>query len=64
MIYKDKLSQSEERILSKPYNNKKYHLKKMYDEVKEDIFDMSNVIFFKEIEKKKMGDVYTLLFLL
>ena len=27
----------------------------------EDIFDMSNVIFFKEIEKNKMGDVYTLL---
>ena len=27
----------------------------------EDIFGMSNVIFFKEIEKKKMGDVYTLL---
>ena len=28
----------------------------------EDIFDMSNVrIFNKEIEKKKMGDVYTLL---
>ena len=27
----------------------------------EDIFDMSNVTIFKEIEKKKMGDVYTLL---
>ena len=27
----------------------------------EDIFDMSNVKNFKEIEKKKMGDVYTLL---
>ena len=27
----------------------------------EDILDMSNVDFFKEIEKKKMGDVYTLL---
>ena len=27
----------------------------------EDIFGMSNVFFFKEIEKKKMGDVYTLL---
>ena len=25
------------------------------------IFDMSNVRIFKEIEKKKMGDVYTLL---
>ena len=34
-------------------------LKKIYDEVTEDIFD--NVIFYKEIEKKKMGDVYTLL---
>ena len=27
----------------------------------EDIFDMSYVGFFKEIEKKKIGDVYTLL---
>ena len=27
----------------------------------QDIFDMSNVRFFKEIAKKKMGDVYTLL---
>ena len=27
----------------------------------EDIFDKSNVRIFKEIEKKKMGDVYTLL---
>ena len=27
----------------------------------EDIFDMSDVKFFKEIEKKKIGDVYTLL---
>ena len=26
-----------------------------------DIFDMSNVRIFKEIEKKKMRDVYTLL---
>ena len=26
-----------------------------------DVFDMSNVRIFKEIEKKKMGDVYTLL---
>ena len=44
------------------YGNKKYLLKKVYDEVTEDIFDMSNVrIFNKEIEKKKMGDVYTLL---
>ena len=33
----------------------------MYDEVTEDIFDMSNVSIFEEIEKKKMGDVYTLL---
>ena len=30
----------------------------------EDIFDLSNMrIFDEEIEKKKMGDVYTLLFL-
>ena len=27
----------------------------------EDIFDMSNVIIFKEVEKKEMGDVYALL---
>ena len=33
----------------------------MYDEVTEDILDMSNVDFFKEIEKKKTRDVYTLL---
>ena len=26
-----------------------------------DIFNMSNVRIFKEIEKEKMGDVYTLL---
>ena len=30
-------------------------LKKIYDEVTEDIFDMSDVIIFKEIEKKKWG---------
>ena len=35
--------------------------KKIYDEVPEDIFDMSNVRLFKEIEKKKIGDAYTLL---
>ena len=32
--------------------------KKIYDEVTEDIFDMSNMRIFKEIEKK-MGDAYT-----
>ena len=42
------------------YNfNKKYLLKKIYDEVIEDIFGMSNVRIFKEIEK----DVYTWLWL-
>ena len=40
--------------------NKKHLLKKINDEVTEYIFDMSNVRF-KEIEKKKMGGVYTLL---
>ena len=36
--------------------------KKIYDEVTEDIFDMSNVrIFNKEIEKQIIGDVYPLL---
>ena len=29
--------------------------------MREDIFDMSNVRIFKEIEKKNMGAVYTLL---
>ena len=29
--------------------------KKIYDEVTEDMFDMSNVRIFKEIEKKKNG---------
>ena len=28
---------------------------KVYDEVREDIFDMSYVSFLKEIEKKKIG---------
>ena len=41
--------------------NKICLLKKTYDKVTEDIFDMSNVRIFKEIEKKKMGDVFTLL---
>ena len=36
-------------------------LKTIYDEVAKDIFDMSNMIIFKEIEKKKRRDVYTLL---
>ena len=37
-------------------------LKKIYEysEVREDIFDMSNVRTFKEIKKKKIGDFYTL----
>ena len=43
--------------------NKKYLSKKIYKEVTEFIFDMNNVRIFKEIEKKKMGDVYTLLYL-
>ena len=37
----------------------KYFKKKIYDEVTEDIFDMSNVRFLnKEIEKKKWGCLY------
>ena len=41
------------------YINKKYLEEKIYDEVTEDMFDMSNVRIFKEIEKKKkMEDVY------
>ena len=35
-------------------------LKKIYDEVTEDIFDMSNVRIFKEIGKKKWGGVFIL----
>ena len=42
-------------------NNKKYILKKIYDEVIEDIFVMSyNMIIFKEIEKKNMGASFIL----
>ena len=36
----------------------KISLKKIYDEVTEDIFDMSNVRLFKEIEKKNEGCFY------
>ena len=35
--------------------NKKYLLKMIYDEVREDIFDTSNVRMVKESDKKKMG---------
>ena len=52
-------------LLSKlrPFINKTRNifLKNIYYEVTEDIFDMSKVRIFKEIEKKKLGDVYTLL---
>ena len=34
--------------------------KKLYDEETDDIFDRSYVRIFKEIERKKMEDVYTL----
>ena len=37
-------------------NKQEIALKKMYDEVTEDIFDISNVGFFIEIVKK-LGDV-------
>ena len=47
--------------LKKCKYNQEISLKKTYDEVTKDIFDMSNVRNFKEIEKKKMRDVYTLL---
>ena len=40
---------------------KRCRYKKIYDEVTEDIFDMSNMRFLKAIEKRKNGDVYTLL---
>ena len=43
------------------YAKQAIYFKKIYDEVTENIFDMSNVRIFKEIEKKKIGDVYTLL---
>ena len=42
------------------YLNQDISLKKIYDVVTEDIFDMSNVSIFKAIEKK-MTDVYTLI---
>ena len=35
--------------------DKKYISKKIYDEVIEDIFGMSSLEIFKEIEKKKNG---------
>ena len=38
----------------------KMSLKKIYDEVTEDIFIMSNVLIFKEIEKKNGGCLYLL----
>ena len=38
--------------------NKKYLLKKIYDEMVEDIFNMSNMGFFKEIGKKNWGILY------
>ena len=47
-------------IMTRNINNKKYLLKKVYEDVTEDIFDMSNVRIFKVIEKKKMRDIYTL----
>ena len=42
--------------------NKKYLYKKIYDEVKVDLYDMSNVRIFREIEKKKMGDLFCYVF--
>ena len=39
-------------------NKQEISLKKMYDEVTEDLFDISNVGFFIEIEKKTGGCLY------
>ena len=36
------------------------YLQKIYEEVPEDIFDMSNMRMLKAIEKKRKGGVYTL----
>ena len=47
--------------LSKYLLKRNIFIEKIYDEVTEDIFDMSNVRIFKEIERKKLEDVYTLL---
>ena len=42
--------------------NQEISLKKIYEEVTQDIYDMSNVRIFKEIEKKqRKRDVYTLI---
>ena len=38
-----------------------FSLKKIYDELTEGIFDMSNVRIFKEVENMEMRDAYTLL---
>ena len=48
-------------IKSQFYSLQEISLKKIYDELTEDIFDMSNVRIFIEIEKEKMGDAYTFL---
>ena len=43
------------------YLQQQISLKMITDDVTDDIFDMSTVRYFKEIEKKKVADVYTLL---
>ena len=39
-------------------NKNHFSTKKIYDEVTEDVFDMSNVIIFKQEKKKNGGCLY------
>ena len=50
-------------ITSYLYHSQVTNNKKIYYEVTEEIFDMSNVGIFKAIENEKTGDIYTLLYL-
>ena len=45
-------------------NKQEICLKKIYDEVTEDIFDMSNLRLLLQKLRRKKGDVYTLICLL
>ena len=47
------LSTSDYSIYGQVIQRQEISLKKLYDEMIEDIFDMSNVRIFKEIQKKK-----------
>ena len=55
-----------DRLITIPWFNETMKLQEIFFKNRRSdrdihVFDMSNVRIFKEIEKKKMGDVYTLL---